>query len=186
MVAEPELLRDIFVKDFNKFVDRGLPPFGHPIFDRNLINANGDVWKQIRVTVSPTFSTAKMRKMHKLIKECVQRLDKVMEKVAKSDNNNIVLREMIGNYTMDVIALSAFAIKIDTHNTGAKSHPFTENAQVFFRQTPRAALYFLVSNIMPSYVEKLGLSIVPKENFDYFESAVSSLQSYLFYSVKTY
>ena len=51
MVAEPELLRDIFVKDFNKFVDRGLPPFGHPIFDRALPIASGDQWKEIRVTV---------------------------------------------------------------------------------------------------------------------------------------
>ncbi|CAG2115974.1 unnamed protein product, partial [Medioppia subpectinata] len=36
-VAEPELIRDILVKDFHKFVDRVGISLGHPIFERSLL-----------------------------------------------------------------------------------------------------------------------------------------------------
>ncbi len=51
VVAEPELIKDIYIKDFSSFVDRGLPSFGHPMFDRSLLNVEGEQWKQTRVIV---------------------------------------------------------------------------------------------------------------------------------------
>jgi cytochrome P450 family 3 subfamily A len=50
-VAVPELIRDICVKDFNVFVDRLHVSFGDPLFDRSLVTAKGEQWKQIRTIV---------------------------------------------------------------------------------------------------------------------------------------
>lgn len=51
-VGEPELIRDITIKDFNKFVDRGNVSFGDPLFDRSLLTAKGEDWKRLRTIVS--------------------------------------------------------------------------------------------------------------------------------------
>lgn len=51
-VGEPHLIKDIMIKDFDKFVDRGNMSFGDPIFDRSLLLARGEQWKTVRTIVS--------------------------------------------------------------------------------------------------------------------------------------
>jgi len=57
-----------------------------------------------------------MKKMHSLVQECVKSLEKALDKTAKDSNNEVELKKLMGNYTMDVISLCAFATKIDSHN----------------------------------------------------------------------
>lgn len=121
--------------------------------------------------VSPTFSSGKMRKMHKLIEECIKRLDNHLEKIAKSDKNEIELRKVMTNYTMDVIALCAFATKIDTYS--GEVHPFVKNAQVFSTPSLRIGLFFVATALSPSLVRKYNLSIIPLKVINYFISTVS-------------
>ena len=77
------------------------------------------------------------------------------------------------NYTMDVIALCAFATKIDTHNTGTELHPFVKNSQVFFKPSPRFGIFFFLNATVPSLVKKFELSFVSKDVINYFKSTVS-------------
>ena len=115
-----------------------------------------------------------MKKMHKLIEECVERLDTALIKIAKSDNKDVNIRDLMANYTMDVISYCAFATKIDTHNNDAEVHPFVKNAQVFFKPSLRFGLYFLSAAMVPSLVKKFNLTFVSSDVIDYFESTVCS------------
>ncbi|CAG2102956.1 unnamed protein product [Medioppia subpectinata] len=63
IVAEPELIKQICVKDFNVFTDRNTNTRRHPILSRHLVAESGDDWKRIRSIVTPTFSSGKMKKM---------------------------------------------------------------------------------------------------------------------------
>ncbi len=50
-VAEPELIKNIMVKDFNIFVNRRIVKTNDPVLDRGLHVAKDDEWKHIRSIV---------------------------------------------------------------------------------------------------------------------------------------
>ncbi|CAG2177208.1 unnamed protein product, partial [Oppiella nova] len=71
IVAEPELIKQICVKDFHIFTDRNTNRRMHPILSRHLVAESGDDWKRIRSIVTPTFSSSKMKKMYPMIRQCL-------------------------------------------------------------------------------------------------------------------
>ena len=63
LIADLEVLKEVTVKQFEHFRDR--PPL--PELSRSskspagMFTARGDYWKKLRVTLSPTFSSGKMK-----------------------------------------------------------------------------------------------------------------------------
>jgi len=113
-IADPELIKLVLVKDFNKFTNHGELNTDHPILNNHLSNARGDQWKRIRSIISPTFTSGKMKKMYSTIRHCLQEYLDHLETFAK-EGKDINLKEMHGNFTMDVIASCAFATKTNAH-----------------------------------------------------------------------
>ena len=126
--------------------------------------------------ISPTFSSGKMRKMHPLIEDCVQRLETAIMKKAtnSSGNNEIELKKFMGNLTMDVIASCAFGTKIDTHND--PNNQFIKNAQIALRDNLRVLTFFLLRTTIPKILELTGFQMTDPSVAHFFRSAVSLLQ----------
>ena len=104
----------------------------------NLFNSTGDDWKRLRSIMSPTFTSGKMKKMYPMIKDCLNEFLDVLEPAAKN-RENINLKDMHGNYTMDVIATCAFATKTNAHKN--INNPFIVNAKKVFE--------FKLSRLLP-------------------------------------
>jgi len=138
-VADPELIKIILVKDFNLFSDRRSRNTSHPILGKHMFVSRGDQWKRIRSIASPTFTSGKMKKMYPKIRECLQEFLDHLETYAK-DGKDINLKEMHGNYTMDVIATCAFATKTNAHKD--PNNPFVVHARNIFD--------FKLSRILPT------------------------------------
>ena len=51
ILADPEIIKDINIKDFHLFVDRNDLITGDPMNDRSLFNLFGDEWKKMRSIV---------------------------------------------------------------------------------------------------------------------------------------
>ncbi len=51
VVAEPELIKNMNIKDFHIFVDHNDIATGDPLSDRSLFNSFGDEWKKLRSIV---------------------------------------------------------------------------------------------------------------------------------------
>ena len=83
VVADPELLKQIMIKDFPNFRNRYILQRSG-LFNKNVLNARDETWKRIRNTLTPTFSAGKMKLMVPLIeKSCDTLMDK-LEKIADS------------------------------------------------------------------------------------------------------
>lgn len=113
-----------------------------------------------------------MRKMQPLIEDCVKNLEKTLINFANDQNNEISIRQVMVNYTMDVIASCAFGTKIDTHND--PNNPLVKNASVFFRPSVRFGLFFLLNASVPSLVKKMNFCFVSRDVIDFFKSFVIS------------
>lgn len=65
-----------------------------------------ETWRRIRSITSPSFSTGKLRGMHKVMNQCVDKLCRYFEKMgAKSSNGgNVNVKEMVtGKFAIFVI-----------------------------------------------------------------------------------
>lgn len=70
-VHDPEMIKDILVRDWTSFADRtGGIKSGNPVTDNFLTNLVGNDWKRMRSVMSPTFTSGKMKFMFTAMNDC--------------------------------------------------------------------------------------------------------------------
>ena len=150
-IADPELVKLIFVKDFNIFNQRfpKITSARHPVISKNLFGCEYDLWKRIRPVVSPTFTSGKMKKMYPLIDDCLKHLIDNLESHVQS-GKELVVKDVFGCLTMDVIAKCAFGT--DTNANKDKNNPFIVHGRGVFQVN---LFRVLIVNLIPSPILKI-------------------------------
>lgn len=71
LIRDPELIKKILVKDFNKFPNRyaASDPYSDGLGANSLFFVKNFKWKQIRSKLSPVFSSGKLKQISVLIEE---------------------------------------------------------------------------------------------------------------------
>ncbi|CAG2109332.1 unnamed protein product [Medioppia subpectinata] len=149
-IAEPELIKLVLVKNFHLFADRRHEESSDPIIDNSLTNLLGDDWKRVRSIVSPTFSSGKMRKMYPMVRQCLTDfMDHLEVIVGDGEAVEIDVKQVFGNFTMDVITTCAFATKTNSHKE--LNNPFVVNAKRIFNIS---ALQLISLIVLPNFALK--------------------------------
>uniref|UniRef100_A0A1I8NN27 Cytochrome P450 n=1 Tax=Stomoxys calcitrans TaxID=35570 RepID=A0A1I8NN27_STOCA len=113
-VLDPNLIKNILIKDFTKFHDRGMycneedDPFTGALF-----NLEGPKWRNMRNKVSPTFTSSRMKIMYPLVMKEGQELIEVMASTI-AENPIMEMRDIISRFTTDVIGSCAFGIETNS------------------------------------------------------------------------
>ncbi|CAG2110814.1 unnamed protein product, partial [Medioppia subpectinata] len=146
-VAEPSLVKQVLVKEFHRFRNRSEAGGGHPVIEKNLFNARDEHWKRIRAIASPVFTSGKLKRMLKLINGCARDMTSSLDGQLGADGRcELDIKQMMGAFTMDVIATTAFATKINTY--GDPNNRFTACARNIFNTS---ALSSLVLATLPKW-----------------------------------
>eukprot|EP00731_Ephydatia_muelleri_P012083 Em0006g977a len=109
-IADIEMLKIILVKEFDSFIDREDNPvslfnqFGLPL---DLLQAQGETWRNARHLITPTFTSNKIKLMVPLIQDSCTVLVQKMKDIAESGNSADVWRTF-GAFTLDSILSVAF------------------------------------------------------------------------------
>jgi cytochrome P450 family 6 len=84
LVRDLELVKNILVKDFQNFMDRILSVEDKfdPLICNALINLKGQLWRHLRIKLTPVFTSRKMKMMFYLVDFCGKELADCMEKAA--------------------------------------------------------------------------------------------------------
>ncbi|XP_054155657.1 cytochrome P450 3A11-like [Oppia nitens] len=148
IVADRVVIKQILVKDFHLFRNRGGGGSGggpgsiHPILSKSIFVARDDQWRQIRTIFSPTFTAAKLRHMYGLMDRCsadlIGHLDNSLLTTAATADGTVTvaaldLRQAMDSYTMDVIARCAFGIQSDVYRP---DNQLTSSANQTFAAIP--------------------------------------------------
>lgn len=114
---DPEIIRQVFVKEFHDFNGRGMhcdktndPLSGH------LFVLAGQPWRNMRVKLSPTFTTGKIKYMFHTISDCSVYLQEhlVSSMRAKGGAYEEDVRELVARFSTDVISSVAFGIETNS------------------------------------------------------------------------
>jgi cytochrome P450 len=171
VVRDLDMIKDITVKSFNNFVNRrSLLEFDGPFKD-NLLTIKDDHWKHVRNTVSPTFSSGRIKRMSQHVERNSQRLVEILQ--AKHENNeDIELKDIVSRFTLDVIASTGFGMEINTMENPENS--FAIHAKKCIRGSP---LVFILAFLAPWLLKlliKAGMHIFPKDSLIFFTKATDS------------
>ncbi|EDV35650.2 LOW QUALITY PROTEIN: uncharacterized protein Dana_GF12579 [Drosophila ananassae] len=180
MVIDLDLVRQVLIKDFNYFHDRGL--FSNPRNDPltgHLLTLEGEEWKAMRQKLTPVFSSGKIKHMSEVVIEVGHRLADAMDKevaTASVEAGDVEIKDLCARYTTDVIGTCAFGLECNSL-ADEKAEFRTMGREIF--QKPRNSLpvhFFILNN--RSIAQKLRLKIVRDDITEFFMSAVKNTVEY--------
>ena len=82
VVVDPEMIKQIFVKEFDKFPNRPRFIEPRPPFNSGLFLAKDADWKRIRTTLTPTFTALKLKQIVPIMEKATETLKKKIAKLA--------------------------------------------------------------------------------------------------------
>lgn len=172
-IRDPTLIRDLGIKYFEHFTDHQnfIDEDVDPIFGKNVFSLRGERWREMRNTLSPTFTASKMRFMFELVSKCCKEFTEYLydhpEKFSTIEAKDIFTR-----YTNDVIATAAFGISVNS-----LKNPNNEFYMKGADATEFGGLFrlfkFLMFRMSPRFAKMLGLTFFSKDTTKFFHNAVS-------------
>lgn len=173
LICDPHLIRNIFVKDFQHFVDRGIyhDSQNDPL-SFNLFTMNGSKWKNLRLKLSSAFSTSKLKAMYPMLLECGRSLDIILRETVEKQQE-IDVRECIACYSINVIASVVFGIDIDCIIN--RNHPFRKNGRKFFARNWKNGLRNFCRFVWPNLMPLLGMRFIDNDVEAFFFDLVKKM-----------
>lgn len=155
LIRDSELIKQMMVKDFDHFGDHRGFSLGDsdPFISKTLFSLKGKIWRDMRSTLSPTFTSSKMRQMYVLIKQTADGFIGFFEKLGNGDETiEVEVKDTFTRFTNDVIASTAFGIDVnsmkDRKNEFYTMGEDATNFQSFTKNTK-----FIVALLAPKFTK---------------------------------
>jgi cytochrome P450 family 6 len=176
LLRDPELIKAVLLKDFDKFNSRGFvinekkePLQGHLFF------LSGSKWRNLRVKLSPVFTSGKMKMMFGTLVDCGKELQACLQEPA-NNGETIEIKDILARYSTDIIASCAFGIQCNClKNPDAE---FRNWGREIFKPSFKTKLLGIVRFLLPSAGRLFRLSTLPKKVRNYFMNMVQETVEY--------
>ncbi|CAG2178513.1 unnamed protein product, partial [Oppiella nova] len=169
-LSDPELIREVLVKDFHIFTNRRKFITNDPMFDKMVGSARDSEWKRLRTVMSPTFTTGKLKRMTPLILECVDTMkDNIDKIIAKNDGQlsaPVDMKRITGAYAMEVVIHVAFGRKVSA--LIEPNNPIIENARKMFSTSLFSLVKFVTMMLAPNVATMLKISPLDRKAMKFF------------------
>jgi cytochrome P450 family 6 len=167
---DPDIIRNVLVKDFTSFHDRGVfineeaePLSGHLVF------LSGNKWRNLRMKLTPTFTSGKMKMMFQTLVDCGQELGSILEE-SSHNQETIEIKDILARYSTDIISSCAFGI--ESNSLKNPDSEFRQCGRKIFKPSIRNLFLRTLSSIIPSLMRVLKLRIIDPKVSKYFQSMV--------------
>nr|XP_033323905.1 cytochrome P450 9e2-like [Megalopta genalis] len=173
VIRDPALIRDLGIKYFEHFTDHQnfVDEEMDPIFGKNVFSLRGERWREMRNTLSPTFTASKMRFMFELVSKCCKEFTDYLYDHPEQFTT-IEAKDIFTRYTNDVIATAAFGISVNSlknqNNEFYLKGVDASNFGGFFK-----FIKFLMFRMSPRLTKMMGLTFFTKDTTKFFYNVVS-------------
>ncbi|XP_058837441.1 probable cytochrome P450 9f2 [Topomyia yanbarensis] len=179
VIRDPELIKQIAVKDFDHFVDRR-PVFGkstgdnpNVLFNKAIVMMTGRKWRDMRATLSPAFTGSKMRAMFGLITEYSDRMIQILRTEADNGRGYVEydMKNLFSRISTDIIATCAFGIEVESVKDTGNEFYVMGKAMLNFLRTS-VMLRMLGYTLFPGVMQTLGIDVIDRQQIRYFSNMV--------------
>lgn len=176
ILCDLDLIKDVLVKNFNAFHDRGFyyNERDDPL-SAHLVALSGEKWKKIRAQLTPTFTSGKMKYMFPTIVDVTNRFTDFLRTAIKT-NDELEMKDILARFTIDVIGTVAFGIECNSlQEPNSEFRRMSRQAIEKPRHSTRFAL-LMFSN--PTLARFLRLKQIRDDVSDFFLGVVRSTIEY--------
>ncbi|KAB0797029.1 hypothetical protein PPYR_11090 [Photinus pyralis] len=115
LIKDPGLVKEVAIKEFDSFVNHYafVNEEVEPLFGRALLLLQGERWRSMRSTLSPSFTSSKMRGMFRLFEECTEQFIGYLQEKGSS-GIDVELKDLLTRFSNDVIASAAFGLSCNS------------------------------------------------------------------------
>jgi cytochrome P450 family 6 len=176
VVREPELIKNILVKDFTHFHDHGMyfDEKGDPL-SAHLFSLTGVKWRNLRTKLTPTFTSGKMKMMFQILVDCGNELRTHVEPFA-AGGETLEVKDILAKFSTDIIASFAFGVQCNClRNPDAE---FRKWGRKIFDVSIKTAIRDIVMFLEPTMASILKIPFVPQDVTHYFKNMVKETVEY--------
>ncbi|KAK7867290.1 hypothetical protein R5R35_002117 [Gryllus longicercus] len=176
LLIDPELVKNVLVKDFGHFQDRGhnFDEDKDPL-SAHLFNLGGSKWRKLRTKMTPTFTSGKMKMMFHLMEECSSQLQMYLADVANA-SQGVELREVLAKFTTDVIGTCAFGLQLNSMSESESE--FRKMGKKVFDPSVINDIRRFLGLLIPALAKVLRVRMVSEDTTAFFTQAVKDTVEY--------
>ncbi|XP_047994990.1 cytochrome P450 9e2-like [Leguminivora glycinivorella] len=174
-IRDVDLVKRVTVKDFEHFLDHAfvVDKSVDPMFGRNLLSLKGQEWKDMRSTLSPAFTSSKIKLMVPLMEEAGENMNKRLKReILESGKNyaDVDIKDVCNRYANDVIASCAFGLRVDSQNNETEFYKMGKVASQF---TFVRTLKFLAFQCIPGIMKFFKLTFFTRASQNFFRQILT-------------
>jgi cytochrome P450 family 6 len=161
IVSDLDLVKQILIKDFNVFPNRGIyhNEKDDPV-SAHLFNLEDDPWRQLRQKLTPTFTSGKLKMMFGTICEVSDRLLTAIDKQIDA-TGQLEVKDTLARFTTDVIGSVGFGIECNSLED--KDSKFYEMGTKIFAPVKSSFAKRMLRSTFRDLSRKLGIKGLPEE-----------------------
>lgn len=173
IISDPALAKQIMIKDFDYFVNRDQvdPDKVDRLLGKSVLMLRDQKWKNMRATLSPVFTSSKLKQMYVLLQNCMTDFISLYEEKALEAQGQVVIdtHEVFARITADGITTTALGFEGDCiRNEKSEIFKIAEAMEADFT-SPNA---LILLNLCPGLCKFFGIQIFRKSIHEFFESNV--------------
>ncbi|ULU03595.1 hypothetical protein L3Y34_016818 [Caenorhabditis briggsae] len=158
VISDPELVDEVFVKQYDNFYGRKRNPIsGDSEKEKrtNIFSAQGFRWKRLRTISSPTFSNNNLRKLNLTVEECALEIIKHTEEKTAGGAQIDMLR-FYQEFTLDVIG----RISMGQSESLMFNNPIFPIVRKLFQGSGYYFRLMLIGGVLPPFLVEIVRQIV--------------------------
>jgi cytochrome P450 family 9 len=167
LIRDLDLIKKITTQDFNHFQSH--VRFGQsdsdPLLSKNLLFMSGEEWKSLRSSLSPAFTSSKMRNMYLMVEECAENFVNHYQADVE-----VEMRDVFSRFTTDVIASTAFGITVDSFKE--PNNEFFAMGVILTKLTAWQTVKIIMTQMSKSVGNLFGIQVFPKRATEFFKRIV--------------
>ena len=178
VIRDIDIGKLVLIKDFDQFAER--KPTSSVAYKQGsknnkylpqmLVELRGSEWKRVRSSLTPAFTSGKLKAMVPLIHRVLDNCDNLLEKTM--DDNLMDTEEIMRNFSMDVIISTGFGYECDSFND--PENIFKKQADKMFGKEMKwdVMLGMMMFIFAPKLLGWLDWRMFDKEAEDFFSALI--------------
>ncbi|KAJ9594225.1 hypothetical protein L9F63_014385 [Diploptera punctata] len=177
VVLDNDLIKNVLVKDSQNFADHliSMDEKLDPLGSRNLFTLKGQKWKHMRMNLSPTFTSGKMKNMFLLVEQSALQFEKYLEK-SVSRSAVVDVKNASQKFTIDVISSCAFGI--DSNSLTDPNAELTHQLKKTMQFDTIRAIKATIGIFSPQLLKIFRMNLFETSSYDFIRETVWDIINY--------